>query len=57
MSIAAQMESKGEPMKIQLSEKTAQALKTAGGWACVVRSDPIEVKGADVATYWLIGRK
>jgi class 3 adenylate cyclase len=55
--IASQMESKGEPMKIQLSDKTAQALIAAGGWACVVRNDPIELKSVQMQTYWLIGRK
>jgi hypothetical protein len=51
------MESNGEPMKIQLSDKTAQTLIKAGGWACVVRGDPIEMKGVQAQTYWLIGRK
>ena len=50
------MESTGEPLRIQVSQPTADACM-ADGWACVLRGEmPIKGKGV-MRTYWLIGRQ
>jgi hypothetical protein len=50
------MESTGEPLRIQVSQTTADACM-ASGWACELRGE-MQIKGKGLMqTYWLIGRQ
>ena len=49
------MESTSEPMRIQMTDATYQALKAKGGFHVDDRGE-IEVRGKDkMQTYWLTG--
>ena len=57
VNTASRMESTGEPMRVQVTEASAQmlagALTTTGQWVCSPRGD-LQVKGkGHMNTYWL----
>ncbi|ELU03633.1 hypothetical protein CAPTEDRAFT_166938 [Capitella teleta] len=57
VNMASRMESTGEPLKIHLSESSANALKSFPQYLISERGE-IEVKGKGVVTtYWLDGKK
>ncbi|OQV16973.1 Atrial natriuretic peptide receptor 1 [Hypsibius exemplaris] len=56
VNVASRMESTGEPMRIQISEKTKEFLENIGGFVVHDRGE-IYVKGkGTMKTFWLIGR-
>ena len=57
MIIAGLMESSSEPLRVQLSESTARALKTKNEWRTEHRHEMALDNGQTLNTYWLLGKK
>ena len=58
VNTASRMESTGEPMRIQVTETSAQMLTgvATSAWVCVPRGD-LQVKGkGHMNTYWLMNK-
>ncbi|XP_078080459.1 guanylate cyclase 2G [Mustelus asterias] len=57
VNVASRMESNGLPLKIHVSQSTAEALRTLGGYNVEERGT-IKVKGkGSQATYWLVDKE